>query len=120
MTFRDFNDEGPGTFEWDFVLGGNTTGLFPEETHYEVDGNTILEVIFRHTGGDKFEPIYGDSWNMYHKTINSVPDPIRIHPIIDLIVNSSCRKTKASISVMTTDNLSIGTTFEASPICKAL
>ena len=32
MSFRDFNDEGPGTFEWDFVLGGNTTGLFPEET----------------------------------------------------------------------------------------
>ncbi len=64
MSYKDFNDEGPGTFEWDFVLGGNTTGLFPEETHYEVDGNTILEVIFRHTGGNKFEPIYGDRWNI--------------------------------------------------------
>mgnify|MGYP003549081789 CR=1 FL=1 len=30
MNFRDFNNEGPGTFEWDYVLGGNTTGLFPE------------------------------------------------------------------------------------------
>ena len=34
MSFRDFNDEGPGTFEWDYVLGGNTTGLFPEEMHF--------------------------------------------------------------------------------------
>ena len=64
MSFRDFNDEGPGTFAWDYVLGGNTTGLFPEETHYEVDGNTLLEVIFRHTGGNKFEPVYGDSWRI--------------------------------------------------------
>ena len=39
MTFRDFNDEGPGTFEWDYVLGGNTTGLFPEETHYVLEGD---------------------------------------------------------------------------------
>ena len=60
------------------------------------------------------------NWNLYHKTINIVPAPIRIPPIIDLRVNSSCRKTNASISVMTTDNLSIGTTLEASPICKAL
>ena len=60
------------------------------------------------------------SWNLYHRTISNVPAPIRIHPITDLKVNSSCRKTNASISVMTTDNLSIGTTFEASPICKAL
>ena len=64
MSFRYFNDEGPGTFEWDYVLSGNTTGLFPEETHYEVDGNILLEVIFRHTGGNKFEPIYGDNWEI--------------------------------------------------------
>ena len=64
MSFRNFNDEGPGTFEWDYVLGGNTTGLFPEETHDEVDGNTLLEVIFRHTGGNKFEPVYGDNWEI--------------------------------------------------------
>ena len=64
MSFKDFNDEGPGTYEWDYVLGGNTTGLFPEETHYEVDGNTLLEVTFRHTGGNKFEPVYGDNWGI--------------------------------------------------------
>ena len=64
MSFRDFNDEGPGTFEWDYVLGENTTGLFPEEKHYEVDGDTLLEVIFRHTGGNKFEPVYGDNWEI--------------------------------------------------------
>ena len=33
MSFRDFNDDGPGTFAWDYVLGHNTTGLFPDETH---------------------------------------------------------------------------------------
>lgn len=64
MSFKDFNDEGPGTFGWDYVLGGNTTGLFPEETHYEVDGNTLSEVIFRHTGGNKYEAVYGDSWTI--------------------------------------------------------
>ena len=43
---------------------GTLTGLFPEEIHYEVDGNTLLEVIFRHTGGNKFEPVYGDNWDI--------------------------------------------------------
>ena len=64
MSFRDFNDEGPGTFEWDYVLGGNTTGLFPDKKYYEVDGDTLLELIFRHTGGNKYEPIYGDCWSI--------------------------------------------------------
>ena len=41
MSFKDFNDEGPGAFAWDYVLGGNTTGMFPEETHYEVYGDTL-------------------------------------------------------------------------------
>ncbi len=51
MSFKDFNEEGPGTFSWDYVLGGNTTGLFPEETHYTLDGNTLTEVTYTHTGG---------------------------------------------------------------------
>ena len=42
MTFRDFNDEGPGTFEWDYVLGGNTTGLFPEETHFNPESPDLF------------------------------------------------------------------------------
>ena len=53
-------------------------------------------------------------------TMTSVPAPIRIQPIRDFVVNSSCRKIKASTSVMTTLSLSTGTTLEASPICKAL
>ena len=64
MSFRDFNDEGPGTFEWDFVLGGNSTGLFPEELHYELDGNQLTQVTYRHIGGNKFEPVYGECWNV--------------------------------------------------------
>ena len=55
-----------------------------------------------------------------HRTMTSVPAPIRIQPIRDFMVNSSCRKIKASTSVMTTLSLSTGTTLEASPICKAL
>ena len=64
MSFRDFNDEGPGTFGWDYVLGGNTTGLFPEETHYEVDGDVLTEVTLVHTGGAKYDTLYGDSYTI--------------------------------------------------------
>ena len=53
-------------------------------------------------------------------TINKVPAAIRTQPIIDLGVNFSCRKTNASISVITTLSLSIGTTLDASPSCRAL
>ena len=56
MSFKDFNDEGPGTFAWDFVLGGNTIGLFPEETHYVLEGNQLTEVTFTHKGGGLLEP----------------------------------------------------------------
>ena len=55
----------------------------------------------------------------FYRTMMSVPAPIRIHPIRDFAVNCSCRNTNASISVMTTLNLSIGTTFDASPTCSA-
>lgn len=57
MSFKDFNDEGPGTFGWDYVLGGNTTGLFPDEIRYEKDGDEIKEVLYRHTGGGKYERV---------------------------------------------------------------
>ena len=54
-----------------------------------------------------------------HRTISNVPAPIRMQPISECTVNFSCRKTKASTSVMTTLSLSTGTTREASPICNA-
>ena len=63
MSFKDFNDEGPGTFSWDYVLGGNTTGLFPEETHYVLEGDKLTEVTFAHTGGGRLEASqYGQSF----------------------------------------------------------
>ena len=37
-----------------------------------------------------------------------------------LATGASCKNTKAIIKVITTLNLSIGTTFDASPICNAL
>ena len=52
--------------------------------------------------------------------MNKVPDVISMHPIIDFDVKSSCKNTKANTSVITILNLSIGTTFDASPNCKAL
>ena len=64
MSFRDFNDDGPGTFEWDYVLGHNTTGLFPDETHYYIDGDVLEEVIFSYTGGESWETMIGDCWNI--------------------------------------------------------
>lgn len=57
MNFKDFNDEGPGTFAWDYVLGGNTTGLFPDEIRYEEDNGQLKEVLYRHTGGGKYERV---------------------------------------------------------------
>ena len=51
-----------------------------------------------------------------YKTIINVPAVISIHPIRDFAVNSSCKKINAKINVITTLNLSIGTTFEASPL----
>lgn len=53
---------------------------------------------------------------MAYKTIKSVPAVMRIEPISDLTLNSSCRNIKASMSVNKTLSLSIGTTFETSPI----
>ena len=64
MSFRDFNDEGPGTFAWDYVLGGNTSGVFPSEKHYEVDGDLLTEISWNHTGGGKYEAVYGNSWHI--------------------------------------------------------
>ena len=57
MSFRDFNDEGPGTVEWDVVLGENTTGLFPDEVRYEMVDGELKEVLYRHAGGGKYEPV---------------------------------------------------------------
>lgn len=65
MSFKDFNDEGPGTFGWDYVLGGNTTGLFPDETHYVLEGDTLTQVKFSHAGGGSMElSEYGPSWEV--------------------------------------------------------
>ena len=58
--------------------------------------------------------------SMNYKTITNVPAPMRTQPINDFAVKSSCKNTKASTNVMTTLNLSMGTTFEASPNCNAL
>ncbi len=58
--------------------------------------------------------------DLVYMTIRRVPAPMHIQPNRDFIVNSSCRKTKAKIRVSTTLNLSMGTTLEASPICRAL
>lgn len=72
MSFRDFNDDGPGTFAWDYVLGHNTTGLFPDETHYMIDGDVLEEVIFTYGGGESWNTIIGDCWNIIE--IESLPN----------------------------------------------
>ena len=74
MSFRDFNDEGPGTFAWDYVLGQNTTGLFPDETHYIIDGDVLEEVVFTYAGGETWNAIFGDCWNITE--IEKAPDGI--------------------------------------------
>lgn len=60
MSFRDFDEDGPGTVEWDIVMGHNTKGLFPDEIHYVLEGDQLTEVTFTHTGGGALEPsLYG-------------------------------------------------------------
>ena len=61
----------------------------------------------------------GDAGEKNHSTITSVPAVMSSMPIADLRVKVSCRSTKARIKVSTVLILSIGTTFEASPSCKA-
>lgn len=56
----------------------------------------------------------------FYKTITNVPVAIKTQPINDFAVNCSCKNTNARTRVITTLNLSIGTTFDASPICNAL
>ena len=75
MSFRDFNDEGPGTFEWDYVLGGNTTGIFPDETHYVLEGDQLTEVTFTHRGGGTLEPSdYGATYTV--ENISPIQKPL--------------------------------------------
>lgn len=53
-------------------------------------------------------------------TIKSVPTLIKINPIIDFAVNCSCKNIAAKTIVITTLNLSIGTTTDTLPSFNAL
>ena len=57
---------------------------------------------------------------VYYNTITRVPAPISTHPIRDFTVNCSCKNTNPRIRVITTLSLSMGTTLDTVPICKAL
>jgi|LSQX01.1.fsa_nt_gb hypothetical protein len=75
MSFRDFNEDGPGTVEWDIVMGQNTTGMFSDETHYVLEGDQLTEVTFSHTGGGALEPsIYGLTYTV--ENIGPVNTPL--------------------------------------------
>ena len=52
--------------------------------------------------------------------LNKKYEEIRLYRIRDFTVNCSCKKINAKINVITTLNLSIGTTLEASPVWSAL
>jgi hypothetical protein len=61
-------------------MGQNTTGQFPDETHYLLKGNQLTEVTFTHVGGGSLaiseygatydvrniseiqKPLFGDQW----------------------------------------------------------
>lgn len=75
MSFSDFDQQGPGTFEWDFVIGVNTTGLFPDETHYVLEGDQLTEVTFTHKGGGSLEPSeYGETYTV--ENISPIEKPL--------------------------------------------
>ena len=58
---------------------------------------------------------HGNLSYVNYKTISKVPAAIRAQPAMDLRVNCSCRISAASIIVITTLSLSMGTTLEAPP-----
>ena len=75
MSFRDFDQQGPGTVEWDIVLGQNTTGLFPDEMHYVLEGDQLTEVTFTHMGGGSLEPSeYGETYTV--ENISPIEKPL--------------------------------------------
>ena len=79
MSFRDFNEDGPGTVEWDIVMGHNTTGLFPDETHYVLEGDQLTEVTFTHNGGGSMEPsLYGLTYTV--DNISAMQSPLMGQP----------------------------------------
>lgn len=75
MDFRDFNEDGPGTVEWDIVMGQNTTGQFPNETHYVLEGDQLTEVTFTHRGGGSLEPSeYGATYTV--ENVSEIQKPL--------------------------------------------
>ena len=75
MSFRDFNEDAPGTVEWDVVMGHNTTGLLPDETHYVLEGDQLTEVTFTHKGGGIMEPsLYGLTYTV--DSISAMQTPL--------------------------------------------
>ena len=75
MSFRDFNEDGPGTVEWDIVMGQNTTGQFQDETHYVLEGDQLTEVTFTHVGGGSLAPSeYGAAYEV--KNISEIQKPL--------------------------------------------
>ena len=67
-----------------------------------------------------FVVTFGTHFSSLHKAMINVPIPMNIHPIKDCTVNFSCNKRKANSIVITILNLSMGTTFDTSPICERL
>ena len=59
-------------------------------------------------------------WNFSYKISTKVPIVMSVPPIIALRVTTSFNTTNARTMVITTLNLSMGTTFDASPIYNAL
>ena len=94
----------------------------PENCTWKMHPEPIFRDIDKHPGqtAPDVTSALCDVCIISYRTISIVPAPIRIHPATDFIVMFSCRRTTASIMVITTDSLSIGTTFDTSPICKAM
>ena len=115
----------PGTYRY-VLCGGATEGVAPyrclcQPKHPAKPKFTKTAPPMRNGAVFKFLlSLLNTRYREDQRTMIKVPSPIRMQPIKDLTVNCSCNNTKARTNVMTTLNLSMGTTLEAWPICNAL
>ena len=98
---------------------------FPKGTAFCGGGKVSCTSKRRPLGGagcersEQTEGVPAERIPNHHSTINSVPAVMRAQPMRFLAVKGSCSTTKASARVMTTLSLSMGTTLDAAPTCKA-
>ena len=59
-----WEDHGPGTMEWDYMFGGNESGLYPDEVRYliNLEAESLTQLTFTFAGGGTWNYSETGSW----------------------------------------------------------